>query len=146
MEVRSHSMSAIQSLTTSTIMSGLVLQIKQLIDVLKGEIKIAIEWVKAHEGTVGNEIADMLAKRGTVTVTQGCEPWLPVSNDKIKQSITSHIDIEWQKQWDREGTCKVAKSFLPNIDRTRLSQVKRESVLNLQLMMAILTGHGTYLR
>ncbi len=106
--------------------------------------KIAVEWVKAHEGTVGNEIADMLAKRGTVTVTQGCEPWLPVSNDRNKQTITSHIDREWHKWWDREGTCKVTKSFLHNIDRKRLNHVKKESVLNLQLMMAILTGHGFF--
>ncbi len=110
--VRSDSMSAIQSLTASTITSGLVLEIKKLIDVLKGEIKIAIEWVKTHEGTVGNEIADILAKRGTVTVTQGCEPWLPVSNDSIKNSITSHIYREWQKLWNREGTCKLSSLTL----------------------------------
>ncbi len=53
-----------------------------------GELKITVEWVKAHEGTIGNELADALAKRGTIIVTQGCEPWLPVSNDNIKQSIT----------------------------------------------------------
>ncbi len=63
---------------------------------------------------------------------------------ELKKSITSHIDKEWQKRWDREGTCKVAKSFLPNIDRKRLNRVKKESVLNLQLIMAILTGHGFF--
>ncbi len=142
--VRSDSMSAIQSLTSSTISSGLVLQLKNLIEVLKGEIKIAVEWVKAHEGTVGNELADALAKRGTITVTQGCEPWLPISNDNIKQSITSHIDRMWQKRWESESTCKVARAFLPQVDRRRLNQVKRESVLNLQLMMAIITNHGFF--
>ncbi len=74
--VRSDSMSAIQSLTSSAITSRLVLQIKNLIDVLKGKIDITVEWVKAHEGTVGNKLANALAKRGTITVTQGCEPWL----------------------------------------------------------------------
>ncbi len=53
-------MSVIQ--TASSITSGLVLQIKKLIDILKGEVKIVVELVKAHEDTVGNEIADMLAK------------------------------------------------------------------------------------
>ncbi len=142
--VRSDSMSAIQSLTSSIITSGLVLQLKNLIDVLKGEIEIAVEWVKAHEGTVGNELADALAKRGTITVTQGCEPWLPINRDRNKQSITSHIDKVWQKRWDRESTCKMAKAFLPEVDRTRLNHVKRESVLNLQLMMAIITNHGFF--
>ncbi len=142
--IRSDSMSAIQSLTSNSITSGLVLQLKNLFDVLQGEIKIAVEWVKAHEGTVGNELADALAKRGTITVSQGCEPWLPISNDKIRQSITSHIDKMWQNRWNRESTCKVARAFLPQVDRTRLNQVKRESVLNLQLMMAILTNHGFF--
>ncbi len=59
-----------------------------------------MEWVKAHEDTVGNELADALAKRGTTTITQGCEPWLPISNDKIKQFITSHIDRVWQNRWE----------------------------------------------
>ncbi len=110
----------------------------QLINGQKVEIKINIhvEWVKAHKGTVGNKLAEALAKRGTITVTQGCERWLPISNDKIKQSITSHIDRMWQSRWARESTCKVARAFLPEVDGTRLNQVKRESVLNLQLMMA----------
>ncbi len=77
-------------------------------------------------------------------VTQGCELWLPISNDKIKQSITSHIDKVWQKRWDRESTDKVARAILPEVDRTRLNHVKREFVLNLQLMMAILTNHGFF--
>ncbi len=50
----------------------------------------------------------------------------------------------WQVRWTGESTCKVARAFLPEVDRTRLNQVKRESVLNLQLMMAILTNHGFF--
>ncbi len=81
--VRSDSMSAIQSLTSIAITSGLVLQLKNLIDILKGEIKITIEWLKTHEGNVGNEFADALGKRRTITITHGCEAWLPMSNDKL---------------------------------------------------------------
>ncbi len=85
-----------------------------------------------------------LLQRMGPSVTQGCEPWLPISNDKIKHSITSHIDKVWQKRWDMESTCKIARAFLPQVDRSRLNHVKRESVLNLQLMMAILTNHGFF--
>ncbi len=38
----------------------------------------------------------------------------------------------------------MARAFLPEVDRKRLNQVKRESVLNLQLMMAIITNHGFF--
>ncbi len=95
---------------------------------------------------VSNKLADALAKRGTIIFKQGCEMWLPISNDKIKQSITSHIHVDkvWQKRWDRESTCKVARAVLPVVDRTRLNHVTRESVIKLQLMMAILTNHGFF--
>ncbi len=43
-------------------MSSLVLQIKQLINLLKNKISIGVEWVRGHTGVVGKELADMVAK------------------------------------------------------------------------------------
>ncbi len=47
--IKSDSQSAIQALVAGTIKSSLVLQIKQLIDLIKSEIAIGIEWVRDPE-------------------------------------------------------------------------------------------------
>ncbi len=49
-----------QAIVAGTIKSNLVLQIKQLIDQLKSEISIGVEWVRGHTGVVMSELADEL--------------------------------------------------------------------------------------
>ncbi len=125
-----------------TIKSGLVLQIKQLIDLLKKEVSIGIEWVRGHTGVVANELADMLAKDGTTIATHGCALWLPITKSDFKKDIRTFINREWQKRWKEEEDCKITKSFLPTVNRDRFKLIKGETIVNLKLMVAIITGHG----
>ncbi len=72
-------------------------------------------------------------------VNHGSQSAMTKSNNPSPPTL-----IVWQKGWESESTFKVARSFLPEVDRKRLNQMKRESVLNLQLMMAIITNHGFF--
>jgi ribonuclease HI len=64
------SMSLANSVNNSDISSLLLLQIYNLIKSLSANYKIYIQWVKSHINIYGNEMADSLAKTGSLSQTQ----------------------------------------------------------------------------
>ena len=63
------------------------------------EWKIRFRWIKAHVGTSGNELADMLAKE-----TSG-KTEIPISYNRVpKSSIKRDLEVinmeNWQREWE----------------------------------------------
>ena len=96
--------------------------------------KIEFQWVKAHAGIYGNEIADRLAKDATQNyyVTYSRIPKSAIKKDTRKESIR-----KWQSQWEETVNGAITKEFFPSVER-RLA-------VNLNLspnVTTIMTGHG----
>ena len=117
--IKSDSQASILAIIASPIKSSLVLMIKELMEDLKSEIKIGIEWIKGHSNQTGNEIADMLAKEGTKLTTYGCQPFLPISKATAKKPIEEYIYKLWQKRWTSESTCKISATASTNTPTVR---------------------------
>jgi ribonuclease HI len=84
------SLSAIQALTTCTIRSRTVLDCNTAIGHIANNYKVEIRWIAAHKGLWGNEIADEIAKLGSLgrQVRTSEVPPSPNPTSRIK-SITS---------------------------------------------------------
>jgi hypothetical protein len=91
-------------------------QIKnKVMDMEREEWKVEFNWVKAHAGQRGDELADRLAKEASSSKDiEKCY------NRIAKSTVTSELKEQCLKQWQNEWktTTKGAttKSFFPNIE------------------------------
>ena len=85
------SQSAILALEKFTTKNSLVKQAKQNLNKLGLLNKVLIQWIPGHEGHLGNEVADRLAKRGANEIFWGPEPGLPQTNTFFKNLIMTLI-------------------------------------------------------
>ncbi|XP_059091458.1 uncharacterized protein LOC131886993 [Tigriopus californicus] len=111
--IKSDSASAIQVIHRKLITSQSVLKVRQLLDRLSKKNKVTIQWIKAHYGLKGNELADNLAKKGATQIRFGPEPFLPVSRNVYKEAIKKSISKEWSTYWSNSASCRQTKIFIP---------------------------------
>ena len=65
--------------------------------------KVAVQWIKAHVGHVGNEAADENAKLGATKEKSGPEPFLPVPPSFVKQALEAKYSAKWEKRWKKRS-------------------------------------------
>ena len=93
-------------------------------------------WIQAHNGTVGNEAADYLAKEVAGNSA------LPVNyNRKPASAVISELQVaslnKWEDEWHSSQNGAVTKLFLPSVKyRLRISLPHTDNITT------FLTGHG----
>ena len=104
------------------------------------QTQIKFQWVKSHVGTVGNELADELAKAGTSA--PNAFP-VPQSIGYIKKKLKERTYNAWNKLWNELKDCRQSKElidFTPSSkNRTYLLQSTRTKCKNI---VALITGHN----
>jgi hypothetical protein len=98
--------------------------------------KIAFNWIKAHAGHHGDELADQLTKEAaTSRDINMCYKRTPKST--VLRELNELSVTKWQSEWDNTTKGAIAKSFFPKIvDRLKL---KINITPNFTTMV---TGHG----
>ena len=69
---------------------------------------VILKWTKAHIGTVGNEMADEMAKIGT-TASALYRVNIPVK--ELKNLITDHFYKTWSKEFNNYKGVRMGKCF-----------------------------------
>ena len=99
-------------------------------------VVLLLLWVKAHAGTLGNEIADRLAKAAARSEnTQYVFDRTPKST--LQHKAEEEAIQEWQTEWSMIHKAAATRQYFPTV-QDRLS-------LKLKLtpkMTAVLTDHG----
>ena len=99
--------------------------------------QIALHWVKAHAGTRGNELTDILAKKaatnGTIT-----EYYTRIPKSAVLRQLEEESVRKWQRSWTQTTKGSTPKEYFPDI-AGRL-KMKLNHIGNLT---TIPTGHGS---
>ena len=96
--IHSDSESSIKALFSRAVESNQIKNTVYKLNHLAQYNTVNLNWVKAHVGTFGNEVADKLAKRGT-EMTHISHPDLPLSPEILKSRIYKAMEEQWIRAW-----------------------------------------------
>lgn len=140
--IRSDSQSAIQAIQNPSTNSVMVHACKLVMREAKENHRIALKWVRGHADHTGNELADYLAKKGSLMKCATVSPELPTTLAWIKRALKDHFMAEWQKRWDQSVDCRQSKKFFPAVNGKKIRKLSKWSRKNLNLLVQAGTGHA----
>ena len=136
---------AIKAMESYTTNSKVILEAKQTLKELAKNNQITLNWIPGHEGHMGNEIADRLAKRGASQVMMGPKPSVPIQNNFIKNSIREWCKQKHQKTWSQQTDCRQTKWTTPQVGEWYKDLMKLKTQ-DLRIGTQLLTGHANLQR
>ena len=140
------SQSAIKALGNYTTQSSLVRETKDNLNKLGEKNNIILQWIPGHEGHLGNEVADRLAKRGAEKTQVGPEPRLPLTNTFFKNLIKDWGRKKHNSEWNSRADCRQTKMFVPSIDSRAKRGFMTVSRPRARILSQIMTGHNNLKR
>ena len=74
--------------------------------------KIKFNWIKAHAGHHGNELADQTAKEAAINSDiNECYTRIPKST--VRRELRDYSATKWQSEWDITTKGAITKTFFP---------------------------------
>ena len=102
---------------------------------------VTLKYIKAHVGHVGNEIADMLAKKGTKNVSKKVVVAPPIS--WAKQQIENYSVNKWNSRWDSsKPKYRQTRNWYKKYNRKAAEFFISLSRQELGLVVQFLSGHN----
>lgn len=138
--IASDSQAALKALRSSVIKSKLVLECRKFLNLLGKRCTLRILWVPGHEGVLGNENADQLAKKGSETSFVGPEPFCGFNCGVFKTELGKWERRCKRKQYELLNIDSHSRHFL-EYDKKRAQKALELNRADLRLLTGILTGH-----
>ncbi len=108
------SQSLIQALDSLFAQVGLIQEVKGKLNKLCDANSVSVQWVPGHEGHRGNEIADRLAKRGTLLDYIGPQPAVPVHKGYNHLKIKKWAQDKHKDKWRETTFAKTLHFIFPD--------------------------------
>lgn len=87
---------------------------KTLHNLKNNHSNLSIHWIKAHQGTQGNEEADILAKSAT---TETPNIFIPLPKSFLKSTLNSYLFQLWQSYWDKHDKGRFTYTLIPKLQK-----------------------------
>ena len=114
MDIYCDSQSAIRALGTIFIQSKLVEETIDLLNILAMKIgTLTVRWIRGHRGHIGNERADLMARRGRDIPTLSASDSPDLSKGTLKSEIDKAAKRLWSIMWNRDPTCRQTRMWFP---------------------------------
>ena len=136
------SQAAIKALCSYETRSKCVLNCKELLNEVGRSNQLMINWIPGHEGHMGNEVADQLAKRGLHKTVLGPEPIIPLNATINKQQIRNWALRQHNKEWITRTDCRQTKLLLPEVNKRWSREILKRKRKTVQTLTQIITGHA----
>ena len=139
------SQAALLSLQSDKFVSKLVYQCFGQLSKLPRENEVTLVWVPGHQGILGNEKVDGLAREGSSDPATGPAPHLPLSKSWSAETIREHLRKKNRERWQKLTSCRQTKCFIkePLPSRT-IALVRGLERGQLRLLCGVLSGHYTF--
>ena len=109
-------------------------------EVAESGIKISVEWVKAHIGIEGNELADEEAKMGALSLSIWSEtlrPW----KETLKE-VEKVIKQEWKIRWKNIYKHDASKIFISGPDKQKAKHLLNLCRSDLMMLTRAISGQN----
>ena len=105
--------------------------------------RVTLNWIKAHNNHVGNDMADKLAVQAANCTEEMIH--VPISNKLFKNHVKTAIYAEWIKEWNADNKkFKHTKEFFPIMDPKRSKSLLKLKRSELKMLIEIITGHNNF--
>ena len=141
MVILSDSKSVISALNRIDTTSKALKEAKDALNALADEhgLTIEVRWIKAHNGIIGNEIADRAAKTGANLLVR---QEVGLSKAATKDRVTTHLYRMWNEKWKNQESCRQTRMFIPEIDRGKSKKIMSLKKTDLGILVRHVTGHA----
>ena len=100
------------------------------------EWKIKFSWIKVHAGKEGNELADLLARKASISSNIE-ESYKKIPKSTILRELKELSIKQWQNEWNTTTKGATTKSFFPNLEHRMALKISPTPNFT-----TITTGHG----
>jgi hypothetical protein len=115
----------------------------QVRDLLKHNCKTKLLWVKGHSGVIGNETADLLAKRACTEGSPFDMPIYAMRSQYYKTKVRLKTDEAWQQEWNESQHGRLTHTIIGQVSSPSPFHelTKHLSNNSRSLIFQALTGH-----
>ncbi|XP_020299230.1 uncharacterized protein LOC109863382, partial [Pseudomyrmex gracilis] len=136
------SKAAIGALAKTTTESLVVWDCMQALNRLGKQNNITLVWVPGHQGIQGNEVADSLAKLGTLEEPVCQKVGVPIATEK--NHIKDWLKREHRISWEILKSCRQAKALMTQPLPGKTKELLTMSKYRQRLCIGLLTGHWAF--
>ena len=102
--------------------------------------RLEVNWIKAHVGHPGNELADKLARESLNQQENAHGIFPPYSH--FKSELWTAMYKIWSTEWQSHPTCRLSKKILPHPDRNKSKQILNLSRGQMRRLLELITGQS----
>jgi ribonuclease HI len=137
--IYSDSSSVIKAIKSPTMKSFLIQDTVFKLQSLAAKNTVHLQWVKAHVGLTGNEMADLLAKEGVAVEGPSCF-FSKQSLKSCKKAVEQFYRFIWQQRWSSDPACRQTRLWYPVVDAKRSFLIRALSRVEATDLVRYTTG------
>ena len=136
------SQAVLEALNVPKVTARLVAECQNALLALADRNEVTLTWVPGHQGILGNEEADKLARQASAIPLLRPEPALGTPRRLVREATKNWTELQHFNTWTQMPGCKHGKLFLGRPCKKRADDLLKLDWHQLKLVSAIPTGHA----